>query len=401
LSPRDAGQNLSADVVVAGELLARGKELTVRAELIDVRSGALLWGRRFDESADAIVNIQEQIARDVRGALRQKENEFPAATNDPEAFRLYLRGRYFWNKRSAEGLHRAAEQFQAAIDRDPSFAQAWVGLGDSYALLEQYAGIPSRDNCAKAKSAVLRAQELDPQLAQAQASLGLLYAHCEWNWTASEQAFRRAIELDPNYPTAHHWYALHLSYRGRFDEALREARRAQELDPLSLIASNAVSVAQGYAGHWPAVVEQSDRLIDMDPNFAVAHMWKGRALRASGSFDQSIAEFQRAVDLSGGKSAEMMGELASTYAVAGKVDDARKVIERLRAMEDTKHSAAYSLAASFASLGNRDEAFVWLDRALDDRSWFLVQLRVEPLFASLRNDPRFQADLNRVHLGTE
>jgi tetratricopeptide (TPR) repeat protein len=345
-----------------------------------------------------LVSIRSELGGNIRRALQREPLAPQQPTRDDEAFRAYLRGRYFWNKRTAEGLRAAIRQFQDALDRDPDYALAWVGLGDSYALLEQYAGIPARENCPKAKAAVLRAQQLDASLAQPYASLGLLYGHCEWDWTRSQQSFEEALRLDPNYATAYHWYALHLTYRAMFSEAAEKARRAQQLDPLSLIANNAISVVNGYAGNWDEVLIQSDRLIDMDPNFPVAHLWKGRALRAKKRYDEAIVEFKRALELSHGLSRESMGELGSAYAMAGQRQAAEQWIRTLQKQKESTDAASYAIACIYASLGDRAHALDWLDRAFAAHGWFLVQLEVEPLFAPLRGDKRFEELVRRVHL---
>lgn len=394
VAPGTAARALGVDAVVVGEVSQHLDNLVVSAEMIDGDGGALLWGTRIEKPQTGLVEIKEEIASGIRESLHLESVPRRTSTGDAEAFRLYLRGRYFWNKRTADGLQRAIGQFQSAIDQDPSYALAWVGLGDSYALLEQYAGIPSRENCPKAEEAIRRAQQLEPSLAPAWASMGLLSAHCAWNWTQSEQSFQRAIELDPHYATTRHWYSLHLAYRSRFDDARREAKRAQEIDPLSLIAGNAQSVVEGYAGNWNAVVAQSDRLLEMDERFAVAHMWKGRALRAEGKLGDATRELERGLELTEGRSPELIGELGSTYALAGRRADAERLAKDLAGNK----SAAYPLAAIHASLGRHDEAIAQLQRAIEDHSWFLVQLKVEPLFAPLREDPRFKEMLAKVKL---
>jgi tetratricopeptide (TPR) repeat protein len=256
--------------------------------------------------------------------------------------------------------------------------------------------VPSRETCPKAKVAITRALEIDPSLATAHASRALLSGHCDWNWTDAEAEFRRAIALDPNYVTAHHWYALHLAYRGILDRALDEARIAQELDPLSLIANNAVSVVNGYAGNWDAVLVQSDRLIQMDPSFPISHMSKGRALRAKGNNRQALEEFRKAFDLSDQKSFELMGELGSTSALDGDSAEALRWKSRLEEALGRNPSGAMQLAMIEANLGHKDEAIQWLEKAFEAGSWFLVQIRFEPLFAPLREDPRFREMVKRV-----
>jgi len=394
--PMDAGRALKVDAVLSGDVEARGDRLTIRAELIDVSDGSRLWGHRYEAGAGSILGVQEAISREVAVRLRpaQRVPEQRSSTDDPEAYRLYLKGRYFWNKRNADGLTRAVEQFRAALDRDPTYARAWVGLADSYALMEQYAGVPSRETCPKAKAAALRSIEIDPRLAEPHATLGLLYAHCEWNWAESEREFLRAIQLNPNYATAHHWYALHLGYRQQFPRALAEARRAQELDPLSLIANNALAVVQAYARDYDAVLEQCRRNMDMDPNFVVTQLWIGRAKRGQKKYDEAIAAFQSAERLSQGRSLEALADLGNTYATAGLRDEAVATRERLT--KQNVASSHYHLATIHAGLGDRDRALRELALAVESHSWFLVQLAVDPQWDGLRGDARFEEMRARV-----
>ena len=399
-TPAQMAARLGVEVMLTGELTARQ---VVRAELIDVRSGALLWGHRWDRAQTDLIVLQRELAEGVQGALSRGDAGAPLISlsqqpRDPEAFRLYLKGRYYWNKRTADGLTKGAALFKQALDVDPGFAPAWVGLGDSLALMDQYAGVPSKENCPTARAAITRALELDPSLATAHASSALLLGHCDWDWKAAEAEFLRAIELDPNYVTAHHWFALHLAYRGLSARGLAEARTAQRLDPLSLVANNAASVVNGYAGDWAAVLQQSDRLITMDAAFPIAHMWRGRALRAKGDAAGARAEFLEAFALSDQKSLELMGELGATAALSHDEAEARRWQDRLEQALPTHPSGAMQLAMISASLGHVDEALGWLEKAFESRSWFLVQLRVEPLFAPLRDDPRFQEMIRRVNL---
>ena len=399
-SPTEAAKELRVDVVLVGELT----EQLVRAELVDVQTNALLWGNRWDRGSANLLTVQREVAEGVQSALVKgdaaggasaKRPSAPQPT-DPEAYRLYLQGRFFWNKRTAEGLAQASTHFRQALDLDPNFALAWVGLGDSLALMDQYAGIPSKVNCPQAKGAIMKALSLDPALATAHASRALLLGHCEFKWQDAEAEFKKAIELDPHYVTAHHWYALHLAYRGLFERARQEARTAQELDPLSLIANNASSVVNGYAGDWDAVLTQSDRLIQLDPSFPIAHMWKGRALRAKGDRAQALDAFRKAFELSGGRSFELMGELGATAALNGDAAEAAQWRARLVEALERNPSGAMQLAMIDASLGKKDDALAWLEKAFESQSWFLVQLRVEPLFAPLRDDPRFVELVKRV-----
>ena len=389
----DAGRALQVDSVLTGDVETRGERLRIRAELIDVADGARLWGREYDADAATMLGVQESIARDVAAKLRpaQRVQTARSSTDDPEAYRLYLKGRYHWNKRNAEGLTRAAAHFREALERDASYARAWVGLADSYALMEQYAGVPSRDTCPKAKAAALRAIEFDPKLAEPHVTLGLLYAHCEWNWAQSEREFRRALELNPNYATTHHWYALHLAYRAEFTRALAEARRAQELDPLSLIANNALAVVQAYARDYDAVLEQCRKNLEMDPSFVVTQMWIGRAKLGQEKPTEALPALQKAVELSHGRSKETLADLGYAYARTGRRAEALALLEKLDG-----ESAHYPRATIYAGLGDRERALESLERAAEARNWFLVQIAVDPQFDSLRGEPRFQRLRKRV-----
>ncbi len=394
----DAGRALHVDAVLAGELEPHDDRLAISVELIDVSDGSQIWGHRYESEARSVLAMQQAISRDAVSHLlpRQTTRPMHSTTDDPDAYRLYLKGRYFWNKRNAEGLTKAADEFHAALDRDPSYARAWVGLADSYALMEQYAGVPSRDTCPKAKAAALRAIDIDPTLAEPHATLGLLYAHCEWNWTASEREFQRAIELNPNYATTHHWYALHLSYRRQFAHALEEARKAQELDPLSLIANNALTVVQAYAREDDAALEQCRKNLEMDPSFVVTYMWIGRAKRDQKKYGEAIEALQKAVRLSQGRSLEALADLGYTYAVAGKANEAHEILERLTKPPYEAASTPYHTATIYAGLGDKERALASLQQAVGNHSWFLVQINVDPAFDSLRGDPRFQEVATRI-----
>ncbi len=400
-TPLEAGKKLGVDIVLVGELAPRG---LVRAELVDIRTGAELWGARWDLAKSDAVEVQQRIAEGARATLDPASADKGRARagalqqpRDAEAFTLYLRGRYWWNKRTADGLQLAATTFQQALDRDPAYAPAWVGLADSFALMEQYAGAPARETCRKAKAAVSKALELDPALATAHATHGLLLGHCDFEWAAAEAELKQAIELDPNYATAHHWYALHLAYRGLFERGLEHAKEAQRLDPLSVIASNAASVVNGYWGKWDDVITLSDRLIAMDARSPIPRIWKGRALRARGDLAGARTELLVAFELSGERSFEVMGDLGAVAALAGDAEETARWRTRLERGLEKNPSVALQLALVAASSGEKEAALAWLERAFEAGSWFLVQLRVDPLLAPLKGDPRFEAMVARVH----
>jgi TolB-like protein/Flp pilus assembly protein TadD len=396
-TPAEAGRRLGVDAVLAGRILVRGDTLSIGAELVSAESGMLLWGERYEGPAGNLISIQETMASEIVASLRQTLTPDETtrigrnATASPDAYREFLKGRYFWNKRTADGMQQAVRHFERALEHDPAYAQAWVGLGDTYALLEQYAGIPSRDNCPRALSAVRRALDIDPGLASAHASMGLLAAHCEWDWLGSEGAFRRAIEIDPNYATAHHWYSLHLGYRGEHERSLAAARRALALDPLAPIVNNVVSVAHEYARNYEETIRQSDVVIEMAPEFPVAYVLRARGLRGLGRLVEAAENDRRAMELTGGRYPEAVSGLAIDLALAGKRHEALKLREQVRSTLRGNPAAAYQLAKIDAALGDGSGSLHWLELAREAHSWHLVEIGVEPVFDPLRPMPEFQA----------
>jgi serine/threonine protein kinase/tetratricopeptide (TPR) repeat protein len=407
VSPEEAGRRLGVDAVLVGRILERGDTLSLAAELVSSGTGLLLWGERYEGSAGELIEMQEGMAREIAASLRRTLTADETirigrnATSSPEAYREYLKGRFFWNKRTAGGMQQAVRHFEAALEHDPAYAQAWVGLGDTFALLEQYAGIPSRDNCPRALSAVRRALDIDPGLAAAHASMGLLSMHCEWDWLASERAFVRAIEIDPSYATARHWYSLHLGYRGKFERSLAEAERAVALDPLSPIVNNVVSVAHEYARNYEETIRQSDSVLDMAPDFPVAHVLKARGLRGLGRLEEATEQDRIAIDLTGGRYPEAVSGLAIDLALSGSRSEALAIRNEIMAALEMNPTAAYQLAKVDAALGDIDSSLRWLELAREAHSWHLVESGVEPTFDPLRTTAEFRELVRTVGLGRE
>ena len=401
IDPIKAGQELGVNAVLSGRIVQRGDNLTISAELVDVRYNKLLWGEQYERKMSELLATQREIAREIVDKLRLKVSGEEKAlakhyTESNEAYQLYLKGRFYWNKRSEEGFQKALQYFQQAIERDPNFALAYSGLADTYALLgDPQAGgsMPPNEMLPKAKAAALKALEIDETLAEPHVSLAHVKYMYDRDWAAAEREFKRAIELNPNYSVAHHWYAIYLSAVGRQREALAEMRRAQDLDPLSLSINMWLGRILAFSGQSDQAVEQLRKTVEMDPNFIQAHHRLGSLYEEKGMYDEAISEFRQVSKLSGGKPPGIAA-LAHAYALAGKREEAQKNLDELLQLSKQRYVSPSSIAIIYAALGDKDKAFAWLEKANEVRDLNVVRLKVEARFASLRSDPRF-ADLAR------
>ncbi len=402
LEPQAAGRQLDVRAVLSGRLVQHGDDLSISVELIDVRDNSLVWGQQFKRKVTDILGMQEEIAKDISERLRvrltsEDMNRLASrATNDAEAYRLYLKGRYYWNKRTREGYKRAAENFEQAIDKDPSYALAYTGLADSYDVLPSYGMLSPKESFSKGKAAAANALRLRSDLAEAATSAAYIKYFYDWNWAEAENEFNRALEIDPAYSTAHQWYALELAAMGRMDEAVREIKRAQELDPLALISNVNAGWTYYFARRFDQAIEEDRKSLDMDPNFARGHWAISEPLEQQGRYAEAIAELEKAGQLD--ETPIMSAFLGHIYAVSGKKAEARKVLDRLAALSKDTYVDPYFIAEIHAALGERDQAFADLEIAYNQRSSSLVWLKVEPKFDSLRSDPRFSDLLMRIGL---
>jgi tetratricopeptide (TPR) repeat protein len=315
---------------------------------------------------------------------------------NPEAYVSYLKGRYFWNKRTADSLKTALAYFNQAIEEDPSYAQAYSGLADTYALLGdwQYAVMTPKEALPKAKAAATKALELDNSLGEAHNSLAFCLDGFDWDFESAGKEFQRAIELNPGYATAHHWYAWHLALLHRYDEAIAEMKKAQNLDPLSLVINADLAELLSLAHSYEESIRQSQKTIEMDPAFGLAHNHLGQAYLQTQRYDEAIAELTKAVNLSG-RSPTCMANLARAYAITGKRNEALKLLAELKQRSGGSYSHGTELAVIYASLGQTDQAMTWLEKGFAER--FNPGVLLRPGFDSLRSDPRFK-DLVR-HVG--
>jgi serine/threonine-protein kinase len=400
--PQEAGQKLGVRAVLLGRVLQRGDNLQVSAELIDVSDNTHLWGEQYNRKSADILIVQDEIAREISDKLKlrlgDKDSERFAkrSTNNTEAYQQYLKGRYHWNKRSAEGLRKAIEYFQQAVDLDPNYAVAYSGLADAYSVLGvfDYSIMPPRDAFPKAKAAAQKAVEIDPDRAESYASLGLINANYDHDWPAAELNLKHSIELNPSYATAHQWYAEYLTACGRLDEGVAEMKHALELDPLSLIITRDVGWVLYFARRYDEAVEFFKKAMDLDPNFMRAHLILGQTYVLQNNIEQAIPEFEAVSRLSQGTLGTIM--LGYCHARAGRIPEAKRILKSVLSLSPTKYVPPVGIAFIYAGLKENDRAFEWLDRAVEEHAGGLLFIKVDPFFDSLRPDPRFTLLLKKM-----
>ena len=403
VDPQKVGRDLRVRAVLTGRVTQRGDSLRVQADLVDVAEGSQLWGQQYNRRLSDIFVVQEEITKEISEKLRlkltgeEKQRLAKRYTENTEAYEDYLKGRYYWNRRTPEALQKGIEYFQRAIEKDPAYALAYAGLADSYQDLSVYSRTPPKEAYQKARAAAEKALAIDDSLAEAHTPLGLLLHRVDWDWEGAQREFRRALELNPGYATAHQRYAVFLVALGRFDEALAEIRRAREADPLSLPINTAVARVLYMARRYDQAIGEYRKTIEMDPNFPSAHTWLGAAYIQQGEHQQAIAELQRALHLSE-EDTYALGLLGHAYARAGQNSDALRILETLKEQSKRQYVSAYAVAAVHTGLGDKDQAFTWLETACEERSAWLFFARVEPWLDPLRSEPRFQDLLRRMRL---
>ena len=402
IDPQEVGQALNVRAVLTGRVRQLGDRLIVGVELVDVASDSQLWGEQFNREVTDIFKIQEEIASEIIEKLRlklthtEKKRLAKRHTRKTESYQLYLKGRFYWNKRTEDALKKATEFFRQAIEVDPTYALAYAGIADCYGILNFFGDLSPKESATKATAAARKALEIDDTLAEVHTSLGLVKLIYDWDWQSAEQEFKRAIKLSPNYATAHDWYSTYLMAVGRIEDAIREIKHAQELDPLSPIITTGLARQFYYARQPERAIHECLKILDMEPKFAPAHWFLGQAYEQLGNYNEAIRQLQQAVNYSGGR-ALMLGSLGYTYAVSGHETEAQAVLTSLQ--DETRHNVpALTLAFIYAGLGQNDSAFEWLDKAYVERFGWLIFLNVDPKFDNLRSDPRFTTLLQRLKL---
>jgi len=399
VDPQQLGRELNVQAVLTGSVRQFGDSLNIQVDLIDAASGRQLWGQEYQRTNADVLAVKQAIAREVTDKLRLKithEEQQRLVKHDatnPDAYKHYLLGRFFWNKRTGEGLKKAIEEFNQATSIDPLYALGYVGLADTYILREQYAGVPAAETLPPARAAVDRALQLDDSLAEAHTTSAAIYDR-EWRWGEAEQEYQRAIALNPNYATSHHWYSIHLRQRGRMEESLREIMVAQKLDPLSPIIGNNVAIMHLIANDLNAALAQCQRIIEIDPNYPEAHDILSLIYLKQGRKAEAVASSEKAVEL-GGRSAFHLSFLVYMYARADRRADALRVMKEIEQLYAEGKALGSFLAGASVGLSDKDRAFYWLQKDLKNRSGQLPFVAWFPyVFDDLHDDPRF-ADLLR------
>ncbi len=395
------GNELNVQAILTGRVAQRNDQLTLSLELVDVATENAIWSQQYTRKQSDLVSLQSEIARDLSSKLKSKLSGAEVAkvgktsTANPEAYQLYLKGRYHWNKRTAESLRQAVGFFDQAIEKDPNYALAYSGLAESYVLFPNYSVALPMDCMPKAKAAALRAIELDDSLAEPHVALGIYYSSFAWNQTAAEKEFRRAIELNPNYPTAHQQFANYcLLSMGQFDEALAEARRAEELDPFSPVISADVAWPLYFARRYDEAITELKRTLILDPNFNVTRRYLGTIYHTREMYNEAIAEYRKTLALN--DDPYMRAMLARSLAKAGQRAEAVKILRELESESAHRYIPSNGVALALAALGEKDKAFVWLEKDVAERASRPAQYSVNPIWDDLRDDPRFAALVRKV-----
>ncbi len=404
--PQTVGRELNVRAVLMGRLVQRGDDLSISIELVDVRDNRRLWGDQYNRKLSDIIAMQAELAHDISERLRlrlsgeEKQLLTKRYTENGEAYQLYVMGRYYARKRTKEGWEKSVEYFDQSIKKDPNYAPAYVALGYAYGGLGWLGSLPPREVRQKVAWAALRALQIDDALAQAHA----LSAHnreIDLDWPGAEEEYKRAIELDPNSGAVQASYAWYLIDLGRSDEAMLHLKRAKELDPLSVNIGADIGFALYFSRQYDRAIEQFQKTIEMDPNFAPTHVRLGATYLQKGMFEEAIAEHKKAIALD--ESPGRWGRAAAlgyAYAVAGKRREALKIFDDLREQAKQRYVSPFNFALIYMGLGDRDQAFEWLNKTYDEYPFTLVFLKIDPRYDSLRSDPRFADLLRRMNFAT-
>ncbi|MGC2369010.1 MAG: tetratricopeptide repeat protein [Candidatus Sulfotelmatobacter sp.] len=406
LSVPEIAKILAVDAIVEGSLVQEGHQIRVHAQLIRAATDEHIWAGEYQREYQNILEVQEEVARNIveqiQLNLTPEDRARLASTPpvDPEAYESFLKGRYYFNQRTEDALRKSIASFQQAIARDPAYAPAYSGLAEASAMLGFRGGLPSKDALSGARKAALKAIELDDSLAEPHASLAFIEETYDWNWPAAEREYKQALELNPGYAQAHNWYGGYLTYTGRFNEGVAEAMRARELDPLSLPLNNALAGRLLVAGRYDEALRQVQTTLELDQHFAPAHQTLGWVYLRGGKQDDAIREFQNALELAGAADTDIRLDLGFAYAVSGHTAEARKILANLQQLHQQGIVPAASLATLYGALGESNEAFVWLEKAYQERDPQLTYLKSGRRFEPLHGDPRFGQFVRRVGFPT-
>lgn len=398
IDPQTVGTQLGVHALMTGSVRQQGDVLTIQVELVDTTNGSQLWGQQYKRKVSDLLEMQQEISREVSRNLRLKltgdeEKQLTKRyTENTQAYQLYLQGRYYWNKRTPDGLNKSIEYFQQAINADPNYALAYGGLADSYNVLSTNGILPPKEAFPKAKGAVTKALEIDESLAEAHTSLGFIRTVYDWDWPGAEQEYKRAISLNPNYANAHYFYAFtFLITRGRVDEAIAEMKRAVELDPLSLIINTNLGRTYFLARQYDKALEQYRKTLDLEPAFPRAHDRLQEVYEQRGAYNEAIADMEKVNPAVGAR-------VKAAFEKNGIKGYWQERIALDQEQSQRAYSPAYFTAAKYAALGDSAQALTWLEKAYEDRDTWLVSIKIDPIFDGIRSDPRFVSLLRNMNL---
>jgi serine/threonine protein kinase len=406
VDPQQVGSELDVRAVLTGRVFQRAETLVIKSELVDAADGSHLWGEQYNRQMSDIFAIEEEISKEISEKLRlklsgaQRKQLAKRYTDNTEAYQLYLRGRFYWNKRTEEGLKRGIDYFQQAINTDPKYALAYTGLADSYNVFASYSALAPKDAFPKSKAAALRALDMDDKLAEAHASLAFVLFGYDWDWDAAEASFKRSIELNSGYAVAYLWYALLLAALERFDEAFEQMKRAQLLDPLSLPISTNFGWILHLARRYGEAIDQLHKTIEMEPGFALARRRLAQSYAQLGRYGEAEEELAKGAVLSG-EDAELIAARGHLYASWGKAEKALESLKQLDELSMTRYVPSYLIARIYIGLGQTDLVFKYLDKAYAERYGFLAYLKADPIFDELRSDPRYWTLVEKVGLSAQ
>ena len=401
--PLTIGKELGVRAVLTGRLMQRDDTILISAELVDIRDNKQLWGEQYERKLADMLSVQREIAREITNNLRptlsgvDRSRMDKQYTASAEAYELYLKGRFYWNKRTPADFQKAIGYFEEAIKTDPNYAMAYSGLADAYTLLTVYSNVPPRELMPKAKNAALKALELDDKLAEAHASYGQIVVYYDYELAEAEKQYRRALELNPNYATAHQWLAEHLSALKRFDEALAEIKRALDLDPLSVIMNRIYADILLDARRFDEAAEQYKKTLELDPNFPTAHFFLARTYEAQGKYDQAVAQYALAAKTSG-LPAEVLAPANQAYAKSGWKAYLQATLDQILQQPAGRKFPPFVIATYYARLGQKEEALSLLERGYEEHDFRMTMISVSFEFDSLRSEPRFQALVQKIGL---
>ena len=401
--PVAIGKELGVRAVLIGRLMKRDDVMVISAELVDIRDNKQLWGEQYERKLADMLAVQREIAREITTNLRptlsgvdqsRMEKQYTA---NAEAYELYLKGRFFWNKRTPDDFQKAITFFKQAIDKDPNYAMAYSGLADAYTLLTVYSNASPRELMPEAKRAALKALELDDKLAEAHASYGQVVVYYDYELETAEKQYRRALELNPNYATAHQWLAEHLSALKRFDEAIAEIKRALQLDPFSVIMNRIYADILDDARRHDEAIAQYKKTLELDPNFPTAHYFLGRSYEAQGKYDQAVAQYGIAAKISG-MPPEILSHANQVYAKSGWKAYLQTILDQVLNQPGGRRFPPFVIATYYARLGDKEQSLSWLEKGYEERDFRMTLISVSFEFDGLRSEPRFQELVQKIGL---